>query len=502
MLQNTQKLVIQFTFIGLCMFPAMLPALIMVHEGNDPVPNMGWPTGTEEVANLPSRIGYKEGPPFGGGEYFFEYHCENMAGFNNALQKFSAIHVPRLTTQSLVSLNGQRTKTINHKPLLLAVHDHVKDSSTEESRPEGAGEKKRVDWTFTIWVPENYYRLFNHPKNHLMVSDHPNFRQPVPQPRIDVYVGGDSPIIWKEVQVPSNIQVIDKRAESSPINLEKGGAIRGSVFDMATHQIIANADIVLAKQNEQRQVVESLRTQTDEKGNFEIRNIPHGYYRVHIYANGYAVRDMGPYNNLKRFTYDEFEALLSKTASCKGIVKDEKGNALFGVEVTAREMIGIDGLGYKCPTYPTATTDEQGRFVLTSLPNGFTHIRCRAPSLHQETSILNLYKISSQPLEKPEDIEIVVSGTGLVRGKVIGSDGKPPKRAFIVEIEPKGGNTIGSWGGSMQCKEDGSFEFKGVPLGEYIVIAKPNPMKEGEASSPKPVTITAGKTVEVEIVSD
>ena len=54
----------------------------------------------------------------------------------------------------------------------------------------------------------------------------------------------------------------------------------------------------------------------------------------------------------------------------------------------------------------------------------------------------------------------------------------------------------------MQCKEDGSFEFKGVPLGEYIVIAKPNPMKEGEASSPKPVTITAGKTVEVEIVSD
>jgi len=50
--------------------------------------------------------------------------------------------------------------------------------------------------------------------------------------------------------------------------------------------------------------------------------------------------------------------------------------------------------------------------------------------------------------------------------------------------------------------QDGSFEFKGVPLGEYIVIAQPNPIKIGEALPPKPVTITAGKTIEIEFVSE
>jgi len=51
-------------------------------------------------------------------------------------------------------------------------------------------------------------------------------------------------------------------------------------------------------------------------------------------------------------------------------------------------------------------------------------------------------------------------------------------------------------------EEDGSFEFKGVPLGAYTVIAKPNPMREGEALLPKPVTVTAGKTVEIEFVTE
>jgi len=54
----------------------------------------------------------------------------------------------------------------------------------------------------------------------------------------------------------------------------------------------------------------------------------------------------------------------------------------------------------------------------------------------------------------------------------------------------------------MQCKKDGTFEFKGVPPGEYIVVAKPNPMREGEASEPKLVTITVGGIVDLEIVND
>jgi hypothetical protein len=128
-------------------------------------------------------------------------------------------------------------------------------------------------------------------------------------------------------------------------------------------------------------------------------------------------------------------------------------------------------------------------------------LRCRASSLHQKSISSELFTVGRKPWEKPEEATIVVEGTGTVRGKVVGDDGNPPRRAFLVEIEPKDGAKIGTWGGAMQCKEGGVFEFKGVPPGEYVVIAKPNPMREGEASEPKAVTVTVGATVSLEVIN-
>ena len=60
-----------FTLGVAWLLPTAAYALIEVGYGNKPTGNMGWPTGAEEVADLPSRLGYKVGPPFGGGEYYF-----------------------------------------------------------------------------------------------------------------------------------------------------------------------------------------------------------------------------------------------------------------------------------------------------------------------------------------------------------------------------------------------------------------------------------------------
>ena len=42
-------------------------ALITGGLGNDPVRDAGWPLGAVDVANLKTRVGWWEGPPFGGG---------------------------------------------------------------------------------------------------------------------------------------------------------------------------------------------------------------------------------------------------------------------------------------------------------------------------------------------------------------------------------------------------------------------------------------------------
>ena len=132
-------------------------ALIMTGSGNQPVHDYGWPEGALAVANLESRVGWWEGPPFGGGEWHFLYQG-NTEAFQEALAAFAAIRAPALD---------------------LVLHDGPQEDGIL---------KKKVDWTFTVWVPANWHRLFNNPKS-VFEADQPNFRQPVAPPRLEVYVG-------------------------------------------------------------------------------------------------------------------------------------------------------------------------------------------------------------------------------------------------------------------------------------------------------------------------
>ena len=91
-----------------------------------------------------------------------------------------------------------------------------------------------------------------------------------------------------------------------------------------------------------------------------------------------------------------------------------------------------------------------------------------------------------------------MQGTGVIRGKVTGADADP-KRPAHVHLVAEGGAKRGTWGGSMRCKPDGTFEFRNVPPGDYVVSTRPLP--DGAPDEPDVatvfVTVTAGKTVEV-----
>lgn len=446
-------------------------SVIVGDDGNRPIQDWGWPLGSVEMANLPSRLGYWEGPPFGGGKYHFLYRCKNTDEFNKALKTFAAIRAKRL---ELVVHNGPEYSF------------WLKRNDEELSK-----EENRVDWTFLVWVPENWNSLFNSPHSYMLSSDNPNFRKPVAAPRIDLYIGGGS-IVWEDIEVPENLVVIDKRPGSVSPQFAGSGLVRGKVFDMATGQPIAGAEIALAAHKGRGSWKGVMHGKTNEQGLCQIEKIPVGYYEIRIRAQGYASRKQGSYNN-KRPEYYQFEVGLAHPSYIKGIVVDVDGNLIEGVKVSAINVIGPDGFGYSCMDAKTATTDKQGRFEIGSLPKGLMNIRCGAESWHLRNSIFERYTIPS------DDIRLTMTGTGIIRGKVVDKDGKRPSGEIHIHVRPPG-EQLGKWGGSARCEEDGSFEFTGVPPGEYLIGTDFKLAIEGDRTNAKLISVEAGETYEVEIV--
>ncbi|HUT28744.1 MAG TPA: carboxypeptidase-like regulatory domain-containing protein [Sedimentisphaerales bacterium] len=449
------------------------PALSLIEVGgNEPIEDHGWPVGSVGMANLPTRVSWWAGPPFGTGSmYEFEYHGQNTDEFNEALKVFSRIRARRL---ELIVHNGPK---INYF-----------------KRDEPGEEEDRIDWTFTIWNPNDWDRLYNSPSSHRLFSGHPNFGRAVDPPRVDVYVGGGA-VVWKQVKVAENIVVIDKRPGSVSPEFAGMGLIRAEVFDMETKKPITNAEIVLMRREQQREYKEIKRGNTDNKGFCEIAHIPTGYYEIRVLADGYAAREQGNWNNdLPEFL--QFKISLARPHCVKGVVVDTAGNPIAGVHVSAESVLGPDGLGYPCAGERGSTTDAQGRFEICLLPKGFMSVMCRAEGLYLKNSILEQYEIPT------DGIKLVMTGTGTVLGKVVDRDGNRPAGGITLELEPEGGNKIGTWGYSGHLSADGTFKISGIPPGRYVISTRPNPGPADYEPNVGEVTIKAGKTYEVEILHE
>jgi hypothetical protein len=73
--------------------------------------------------------------------------------------------------------------------------------------------------------------------------------------------------------------------------------------------------------------------------------------------------------------------------------------------------------------------------------------------------------------------------------------------AILVEVEPKGGSKVGSWGGSAKVKDDGTFEFNNVPPGEYRITSRPNPANSNrQYASEQVVTVAPGERTNVKVI--
>lgn len=444
------------------LLPLTASALIMTGQGNKPVHDPGWPEGALAVANFESRVGWWEGPPYGGGEWQFLYRGDTEA-FTEALAAFAAIRAPALD---------------------LVIHDGPHENGML---------KEKVDWSFTVWVPANWHRLYNNPKT-VFSANSPNFRQPVAAPRLQVYVGGGG-VDWSKVEPPANIRVRDERASAFGVDLSGGSVIQAEFYDMNSGKPVSGARLIAEKVSWQaganphwsKEPLADVVSGAD--GRVRLERIPSDTIRVSVTAEGYAPRRLTQRAHarpqLLKFTVE-----LAKAASIRGLVVDTDGQPIKGAKVRTKTEMASNGLGYDDGRHyePTDTwsveTDDAGRFELTGLPVGYAQLFVTASGY----SFNDSFTIHNVPAT---NITLRLGRAGGMLVKVVDKDGKPLSRfeghELLVEVAPKDGLKPGSWGGSAQVKDDGTVASVNVPPGEYRVTSRPNPSSSNRQYAPEQI---------------
>jgi hypothetical protein len=454
--------------LGLLLASAPAQALIICGLGNTPVQDMNWRAGSVDVANLPSRVGWWEGPPFGGGAWTFLYRGDTD-DFNQALEAFAKVRAPSL---ELIVSDGPA-----ESPFLKEDRDPKTDV--------------RYDWDFAIWDVQSYYRLYGNPASSFLSED-PNFHHPLPPPRLTVYVGGGGGVVWDTVRLPKGIVVIDKRAATAGIKPGQGALIAGSIYDLATSKPLPNASVAVQKPTVVKGVVEYETTasaQSDAQGRFRFEKVPSGTYRVSISASGYAA--LATSHNL--LVADGYQLLddveLAPQATVSGSVLDETGQPIAGADVRLADILAMNGQSYSCVAPAQAYTDSAGVFHISGVPVGFGRVICFARGYFAKAG-----EVQSIPAK---DITIRAVQTGTIEGRVLGGAG--PGGNINVSIEQKGERKAGNWGGAMQVKPDGTFQFDNVPPGTYVLSTRP--LLPGVPTDPnaKTVEVVAGQTATVEL---
>lgn len=441
--------------------PLTCSALIMTGQGNTPVHDPGWPDGALEMANLESRVGWWEGPPFGGGEWQFLYRGDTEV-FVQTLTSFAAIRAPALE---------------------LVIHDGPQENTFLKSGKD-ASTDARVDWTFTVWVPANWHRLYNNP-NSVFSSGQPQFREPVAPPRLDVYIGGGQ-VDWAKVPVPKNVRVRDERASAAEVQPVGGAMVRVDVYDMATGKAVKDARVIVASVFQAgaliayNKVAEGI---ADATGRAEIFKIPAGTCRVTAEADGYATRVAGNERFSER-TFKKFTVELASSAAVRGAVMDSDGRPVQGVKVSPANVMAMDGRGYPLPKSPPSVTDSNGVFVLTNLPTGFTQFH-----IYEEGYYFGeLFTIHDVP---GTNVVLRLTSAGGLQVTVRDKEGQRLSRCegrpINVSVEPVEGSKVGSWGGGGTVKDDGTIEFKNMPPGQYRLNSRPNPANSNRKYTPEQI---------------
>lgn len=441
--------------------------LITGGVGNEPIRDPGWPAGAAAIFNHPGRVAYWEGPPFGGGQWHAECRGDAKA-LNAVLAEFAKLDV---------------------KVKQLVVHDGVGHSFWLDPNREPAKQQAaRIDWVFMIWQPNSWQRLRSLPAD-LKPADVGETEEGPPA-QIDVYTGGN--IRWSEVTVPKGLEVVDERLETHGFTTADGTVLEGRVTDLDTGTPVAARmrleRVEQALEGGYRYVAVTELT-ADGQGRWVLKNAPAGWHRVVVMGEGYVSRVVGYVRTDGQPGWQSFDGGLARAATVAGRVTDETGKPLAEVEVRLSNVEADDGRRYQAPHEYAAKTDADGRFRIDQVPVGNASVWLRKQGYCRPGL--------GQPIVTPtRDVALSMMKSATVR-VAVDFGGKERPEAYIVEMEPEGGEAVGKWSGSGMIDANNQITYKDVPPEQYIISGRPNPGSDDQESESITVDLKGGETTEV-----
>lgn len=455
---------VRLTLLCLFLLVQQSRALIMVGVGNQPVSDSGWPSNAVDVANLKSRVGWWEGPPFGGGEWHFEYVGDADA-FQQTVNLFAKIQSPALD---------------------LFIHDGTQFSFVAD--PNHKEPNNNIDWTFVVWDPSRWQRLYGS-QNGFHSSDDPNFGKPMQPPRLDLYPDSQSKIAFEKIKVSPNVTVHDERASAAGVDTSAGTVLLATISDAHTHRPIPGARLIATARDEQNQYTKPFANAvSEEKGIARMTGIPGGVFQISAVADGYveAAVDFGDY---PEHIFKKFNVELARGLSVSGSVTDESEAGVPDIRVVAINTLLATNAPYRTLKKPEALTDAAGKFILTNLPAGLVQIWTYS------TNYFSTNLFAYHPVPGPE-VSIPVRQAGALLVKIQDVDGRGinrwQERQIQVSVQPVGGSVIGSYGGGADVSTNGMCLFSGAHPDNYEISVSPPGKKISAVVEP-------GRTTEVQV---
>jgi hypothetical protein len=171
------------------------------------------------------------------------------------------------------------------------------------------------------------------------------------------------------------------------------------------------------------------------------------------------------------------------------VVRDEAGRPLAQVDVELIDILTKASGRYGSPLEYKTSSDADGRFRFAMVPLGSTRVWVHKPGYCRPGL--------GPTVETPADnIELQMVRSAQVRVTVDFSAVQRPS-AYIVNIEPEGGNEVGSWGGSGLIDTSNQMSFADVPPGKYFLTGRPNPGSDAQQAGPVTVELKGGDSAEI-----